>query len=67
MSCFKQIKALVLFACLTSFASAHVSDGVTELFHGVRGGYELWVTDRPGTPATGTHHLSITVLNAAEP
>lgn len=65
MNCFKRIKALVLFACLT-FASAHVSDGVAELFHGVRGGYELWVTDRPGTPVTGAHHLSVTVLNAAD-
>ena len=66
MSCFKRIKALALFAYLTSFASAHVSDGVAELFHGVRGGYELWVTDRPGTPVTGAHHLSVTVLNAAD-
>ena len=55
-----------LLACPLSSASAHVSDGVAELFHGVRGGYELWVTDRPGTPTTGAHHLSVTVLNAAD-
>ena len=65
----KSLNRVVLFAllaCPFSSASAHVSDGVAELFHGVRGGYELWVTDRPGTPVTGTHHLSVTVLNATD-
>ena len=66
MSYSKRIRVLGLFACLTSFASAHVSDGVAELFHGVRGGHELWVTDRPGTPVTGAHHLSVTVLRVAD-
>ena len=66
MSYSKRIRALALFAGLTSFASAPVSDGVAELYHGVRGGYELWVTDRPGTPVTGAHHLSVTVLRAAD-
>ena len=55
-----------LFACPFSSASAHVSNGVAELFHGVQGEYELWVTDRPGTPTTGVHHLSVTVLSAAD-
>ncbi len=66
MSYAKQIRVLGLFACLTSFASAHVSDGIRELYYGVRGPYELWVTDRPGTPVTGVHHLSVTVLSAAD-
>ena len=65
----KSLNRVVLFAllaCPLSSASAHAIDGVAELFHGVRGGYELWVTDRPGTPVTGAHHLSVTVLNAAD-
>lgn len=66
MNCLKRIRVLWLFACLTSFASAHVSDGTTELYHGVRGDYELWVTSRTGTPVTGTRHLSVTVVRAAD-
>ena len=61
-----RVVLFVLLACPLSSASAHVSDGVAELFHGVRGGHELWVTDRPGTPVIGTHHLSITVLRVAD-
>ena len=66
MSYLKGIRAFALFACLTSFASAHVSDGITELYHEVRGGNELWVTSRSSTPVTGTHHLQVTVLRAAD-
>lgn len=61
----KRIRVLGLCACLTGFASAHVSDGTT-LYHGVRGDYELWVTSRGGTPVTGTHHLKVTVMRAAD-
>ncbi len=56
---------LGLFACL-AFASAHTGGGTAELFHGVRGDYEVWVTSRPGAPVTGPRHLSVTVLNAAD-
>lgn len=66
MNLLHRVILFALLACPLSSASAHVSDGVAELFHGVRGGYELWVTDRPGTPVTGPHHLSVTVLDAAD-
>ena len=56
---------LGLFACF-AFASAHTGGGTAELFHGVRGDYEVWVTSRTGAPVTGPRHLNVTVLDAAD-
>ena len=64
MTYLSRMKALTLLFFLTSLSFAHTTGGALELYHGVQGSYEVWVSSRRSAPVTGTHHLKITVLNA---
>lgn len=60
---FSWTKTLGLSLCLMGFGFAHVTGGALELYHGIQGEYELWVSSRQSAPVSGAHHLTVTVLS----